>query len=1486
MITEKEIQAAQLSPTRKDFYQIWNELLETAKNISERWDPTSTNEADPGIVLLKVLTAIADKMNYNIDKNILEAFMPSATQEESMRKLCEMLGYNIKYYESATTNVIITYTGDKDSLLDNNDTVQFTIPAGSTITTVDNEVVFTTTKSATFTLSKNTDTNEVITTAIPIPCIQGKRLQCNTINDNNVVTLDMLDDNLRYYLPEAAIAENGIEVYNYVNNGTTPTSWEKKDNLNTVIAGMPVFKFGFDSRLRIPYLQFPEDVSSLIQDGLLIYYYRTDGSAGNVSARQLTVLSDANFEPSDSASEKIVENIETTDFVVTNPIAATNGHNIETIDQAYNSYKKTIGTFDTLVTCRDYMNKIYQLVDETTGNPLVSNIIASDIRDDINRAYTLCEFSEYGIKYVNKAIKDTVSGSDKINHFDLVLYPFKTIYGINDKTEYMASFSLDPSIIPILQSDSYIEDFSKYKTLSHNIVGPNTNVGSLEIACIKNYLKLNAKITTTTKVNSIEESAILLNIQKAIYAAFNARQIDFGEEIPYESILAVIEQADPRVKNVILDEPVLVTHIMTADNVEYYIGGSFTDNEKNYKILYNKLILRNILAGRIKMFDYDLDFKHEFTDAQYKWIGEGEVENSYAITYPEAPVSEEDPTQHITQLVSSCELPVEDISEDEPLTLTEGEVIQFAAPNIRTTLTYPAYVNYSLYLSDSAATNDPYIPATFMTLKEYFSKTEQEGGAPSPLKNITTGMFEEVSQYNKDKLQYTINSDENNATKLSAAPEAGTRIYEIKINDEDTFNDWFDWILKQTGRHNKKLAGLYHQLPADRSRVIGEMVDYRYYKYQRCDYARPYAEDMLSVYFVQETFENDDSTNADIKKRHTADGFGHNGSIKGIPINSDYELQDGDYLLINYTKAASDENSTDTVINLKYTKGAIIKPNFQIKDSVAENKNGKSYAKSSGFDFTKYNNYPDGLMSLGPNEQIEIRDIAKVELKGPSNIYWMLQPGSETETAKGVFPFDAHDEYTLKENEYFYYTDSNKLDMAYYGFGTKITRSSSSIVLSKSTAESETLAEDILKYGLTAIPWVSYTFSDNNRLTLTEYQYINLTAGDKLIHISNNINQEMSSIESITPDPQDVVAANYIIGGEENKLPAINVTDCGWKVSSKLEFNMGPDKAQTLYNIYDSIEVKGYPVDSEGDRDNPKTIITLKPETDTSSNVVKPLIIKSNYAVQQSTAIADVRVTEYDDDGKTVKSTPDNFKLLVADKQDVTYKHNTESRAINLNNLNNYWTMFSLNELNKETENERTIKLKTSIPSDKYGLIMFYYLGAQEGLTIDISGEDIELYNRTDIVPVTENNISVIKISYAGIYVIKIPDTCQELSIAPSAVVTGEDKLIFGQLDIINGINSHLDYKKVNEGSEESEESQLLADITNFDADGYAAKNFYYNMPIDNSIAIDLNEALDEKLTDPKFLYDYNNINNKFVISEIDAESLKTGITITRSSKL
>ena len=135
MITTNEINIANNSYLKKDFYQIYPEILDIVSKITERWDPASSNESDPGVVLLKLLAFIADKNNYNIDKNILECFMPSCTQTESMRKLCEMLGYEMQYYNSATTTVTFMYQG---SSLKEGD--QIKIPQFTVITNEDKDI--------------------------------------------------------------------------------------------------------------------------------------------------------------------------------------------------------------------------------------------------------------------------------------------------------------------------------------------------------------------------------------------------------------------------------------------------------------------------------------------------------------------------------------------------------------------------------------------------------------------------------------------------------------------------------------------------------------------------------------------------------------------------------------------------------------------------------------------------------------------------------------------------------------------------------------------------------------------------------------------------------------------------------------------------------------------------------------------------------------------------------------------------------------------------------------------------------------------------------------------------------------------------------------------------------------------------------------------------------------------------------------------------
>jgi hypothetical protein len=79
-------------------------------------------------------------------------------------------------------------------------------------------------------------------------------------------------------------------------------------------------------------------------------------------------------------------------------------------------------------------------------------------------------------------------------------------------------------------------------------------------------------------------------------------------------------------------------------------------------------------------------------------------------------------------------------------------------------------------------------------------------------------------------------------------------------------------------------------------------------------------------------------------------------------------------------------------------------------------------------------------------------------------------------------------------------------------------------------------------------------------------------------------------------------------------------------------------------------------------------------------------------------------------------------------------------------------------------------------------------------------------------------------------------------------------------------------------------ENQLLADIKKLDTN----REFYYSVPVEDRLAIELNEndkALNT-LMNPLTNYDTNNVNNSFVISKLDIDYLNNGIQIARSSRL
>ena len=1658
MINYSEENAVKLSATKKDFYQIWNELLETASKISERWDPTSTNESDPGIVLLKVLTAVADKLNYNIDVNALEAFMPSAAQEESMRKLTEMLGYNMKYYRSATTTALITYNKSETEAIK----APVCIDRFTNLKDIDETINYVTLR----TVYLNQDNSSVL-----VDCIEGELVECETENDN-IISLMQLDDNNRYYLPEVQIAENGLFVTN-IDNGSESEEWAKVNNLNTQPVQSKCFKFGFDSKVNLPYIQFPDDISNLIEDGLKIKYLRTNGINGNISAKTLYKMEKpASWQVQAEDTESTANTaayFDVNNYVISNTAAAINGANIESLTDAYNNYKKTIGTFDTLVTCRDYMNKIYQMtVNENSTTGLVSNIVVSDIRDDINKANTICTFGKYGVEYNNVAKKldlqsatpvtknewetdyvphtedmaktylntlfkvyELIDGAEKVygyyravfdgnyytfvevntdelTHFDLVFYPFKNTYGTNSKLEYTKSFKYDDS--NLLEIKEQLED---NKTLSHNIITPNQD----DIACIKNYFNLDAKVTTTRKVNYVEQKAILANIYSKLYENFNMRKVDFGEEIPYDDILRVMETADPRIKNVSLEDPTLVTKFCAVDGGEFSFSSKSDVETGGLKQVgnyyYNKLVLNNVLAGRIPLFNYDENFKPEYNEKKYPAWGSGTTEQ-YDLLYPNT--IEQDKSNGISKLVSEF---IVDLNNTN-LKLKQNEVIQFRMPNLRTIKTYPAYVNYFLQLTPNSRAQKA-IPATMQTLKTFLdSRTNSENSVTicywdlavnsdelAGARQVYDGTINNQATLSSaigDKAAIFIEDSTNHYVSITTWKEEylGASFYYLKFDDE-TFNSWNTWLKSlipgsSAATLYSTLNGLYRVSGQSSDYNWGKYVDTQYRKYKPAGFYSTSPEP-FEAYYVQQTHPSirEPEPPYSAEDCYTQDGLGRDATIVGIAANTEYELKQDEYLLINYTSSTATSGDTKTIINEAYREGDIIKPNFELVDS-KEYRTLHKYTKVSGygpFTLTPGQSVtPPGMFTLGTNEQIELRDFVQVHLdKDYTNIYWERNDEVIGANDRIVFnfdeeyvnkntgePCDSQDQdaiptaYTLKDGEYFYYTNRDKLDIAYYGAGTKIKKTIYTPQIYKSKFDNEISAEEIATKGLSAaIPWRPYSFGNaghNKELVLTEYQYITLAEGSTLVSCELEDDVTATTLSNNWVGCKDTTT--YKINDEgAQTLPPVDFTthDIKWEVRSKLEMNMGPNLIQQLYETND-----GKTYDSI-------TLYTHETGTDTLLETIRPhngntLAIKANKLIQST---ADTIITGYTDIADTGSTaTYYDCQLKIFELNDLRDINNTE---LNINNFGDgLYTKINFANMDAEAiEGKPFTQLQTIVPEHRFGLFMIQNNRIGAGKTAAIrmipstsqpvicnnlnsNGQEIwwntgkdggetesgvgifavegtsypgitaEEFNKlkNDLYVKTEVPLPGSGYTYAlhtlengpdgflhyyeyikateyitGAYYCRLLDEGTDdgtlyhlrkginvVKINPGeggilqifADQTNEDVIIISPLDLVydgdTAINPKLCYKKIDE---DTAYEQIMHDILILDPD----HQFYYNALMNNETALDLNaNDPNDTLENPLNWYNYNNMNNKFVISEINADYLNTGITIARNSKL
>ena len=644
MLTQNELNISNKSYTNKDFNTIYSELLDLVLTLTNKWDPTHSNESDPGVVLIKLAALMADKNNYNIDKNILECFPLSASQEGNVRAFYDLLGYSMGWYNSATCYVNITSNEDNNVSLE---------PFKYIISDSDGKINYTlmgqTEIGDTITLTKGKSQQGLV--------MEGA-IQDFTVGGSNIVKLENLDNNLRLYFSEKNVAENGIFISNLKDgkfNYANVQNWVKVDNLASTESTQKCYKFGVLPNSNTCYIQFSPNINRDIADGLIIKYLVSNGENGRIAANVINTFS----------GDVLGTNQNKITLKVYNPSASIGGYNPQDLEDAYTDYKRVINTFSTLVTEKDYENFIYELRDTLTNRPIVSNVVVSDRTDDIDKTNYVVRLQS-DLTSSKKLEIEEKDGKPVINAYNIAIYALRPPTNLNTAKDYNATFTpVDKG-----QENDIEALIENVKSIQHDYIDTHPSSGNPIPYIYKNQYTLQGTVYTYNKVTDSEARDIEDNIQKALFNNFNAREVEFGYDVSYDHLVDVITRADSRIRLVALNQPEYYLTQMNSD------GATKSGDEQSLSAAVKKgLLTKMISKGNVELFNYDKRFNWDFGQLSSK-------------TYDK-----------ISSITTKTVITAKN---DTQVTVRDNENVQFFRDNYIVKTSYSTYVTYSYEGNDTS----------------------------------------------------------------------------------------------------------------------------------------------------------------------------------------------------------------------------------------------------------------------------------------------------------------------------------------------------------------------------------------------------------------------------------------------------------------------------------------------------------------------------------------------------------------------------------------------------------------------------------------------------------------------------------------------------------------------------------------------------------------------------------------------------------------
>lgn len=319
---------------RRDYASILEYLKSKAEYLSDgKW--TDFSDGDIGVVMLKLMSYLADMNNYQIDKNLSELYLETATERESLLSLIKLVGYEPKNYKTARVWLDLSLKPG-NSLPDGT-----MVPAFTRFTDRTRQLNFYNLEP--FYWSENTASVKVY---------EGEYYFKN-YNQDNVTKTSKL------YLPTDKIDKETIKVT------IAGDELLQVENVLTDISNTLCYSVHVDSLNQL-YIQLPSYWQDLAGMGVNIHvdFLVTQGEVGNVGSHAITKI-----------ETKQTLSIPEDSIIVDNVLASTGGEDPESIEEIKEAAPRFASTMSTLVTLEDF-----QLAKHEVDG--IADLLALDYNED------------------------------------------------------------------------------------------------------------------------------------------------------------------------------------------------------------------------------------------------------------------------------------------------------------------------------------------------------------------------------------------------------------------------------------------------------------------------------------------------------------------------------------------------------------------------------------------------------------------------------------------------------------------------------------------------------------------------------------------------------------------------------------------------------------------------------------------------------------------------------------------------------------------------------------------------------------------------------------------------------------------------------------------------------------------------------------------------------------------------------------------------